>query len=127
MIKRVQIGHHRSFDAALESRGLSLAQWKALREIDANPGMPQLALADRALISAQAFGTLVTRLIARGLVKRSPGEGRATVHALTPKGKTALAEGREVWAAVLEQSFEPLTKVERAELTRLMKKVLREG
>jgi DNA-binding MarR family transcriptional regulator len=53
-------------------------------------------------------------------------KGRATVHSLTAKGKAAFAKGRDVWAAVLEHSFEPLKRAERDELARLLKKILRE-
>jgi DNA-binding MarR family transcriptional regulator len=126
LIKRIQLSHHRTLDADLAAHGLSLVQWKALREIDRHPEMPQLKLAEHAFISAQAFGTLLTRLIARGFVQRSAGEGRATVHSLTAKGKAALAKGRDVWAAVLDHSFEPLKRAERDELARLLKKILRE-
>ena len=101
LIKRVQHGHHRALDARLAPLGLSLVQWNALREIDRHPGCSQLQLAEWTFNSAQALGTLVTRLLALGLVERRPGKGRATVHRLTPRGQALLREGQVVMSRVL--------------------------
>ena len=120
LIKRAQHGHHRALDAGLSCLGVTLVQWNALREIDRNPGDPQLRLAERTFNSAQAFGTLLTRLTALGLVERSPGVGRATVHRLTTKGKALLRKGQVVMGQVLDASFAPLSKADRAELARLL-------
>jgi DNA-binding MarR family transcriptional regulator len=124
LIKKVQHRHHRALDARLGSLGISLVQWNALREIDRNPGSSQLRLAELTFNSAQAFGTLTTRLLRMGWVERRPGEGRATVHALTPKGKTLLRQGRELYLEVLLTSFAPLDEDERAVLMRLLTKML---
>ena len=124
LIKRVQHGHHRTLDSRMSVLGLSLVQWNALREIDRNPRMPQLQLAERTFNSAQAFGTLVARLQKSGLVERSAGEGRATVHRLTAKGKRLLRQGLAVMGEVLDTSFAPLTPADCTELTRLLTLIL---
>jgi DNA-binding MarR family transcriptional regulator len=59
--------------------------------------------------SDQAFGTLATRMIARGLIERVPGPGRAVRHRITPKGSMLLAQGTAVAETVLAESFAPLT------------------
>ncbi|WNG28856.1 MarR family transcriptional regulator [Cystobacter fuscus] len=124
LIKKVQHRHHRALDARLGSLGISLVQWNALREIDRNPGSSQLRLAELTFNSAQAFGTLTTRLMRLGLIERRPGEGRATVHTLTPKGKALLRQGRELHLEVASASFAPLDEDERAVLMRLLTKLL---
>ena len=125
LVKRLQHRHHRSLDAQLAKLDVSLVQWNALREIDRNPGSSQRQLAERTFNSDQAFGTLVTRLGSRGLVEQYAGAGRALLHRLTPKGKKLLAAGQKVMSSVVGASFAPLSKPERAELARLLEKVLR--
>jgi hypothetical protein len=58
------------------------------------------------------------------LIERRPGEGRATVHTLTPKGKALLRQGRELYLEVLSASFAPLDEDECAVLMRLLTKLL---
>jgi len=123
-IKRVQDRHHRVLDARLAALGISLVQWNALREIERNPGSPQLRLAELTFNSAQAFGTLVTRLQRLGFVKRESGEGRAFVHTLTPKGQKLLEQGRHVVQTMLVESFSGLNEEERVALSHLLGKML---
>jgi len=124
LIKRMQHGHHRALDAGLAALDISLVQWNALREIERHPGCSQHQLAEHTFNSDQAFGTLVTRLSARGLIERGPCNGRATVHRLTKKGKALLSDGQQVMSQVVGESFEPLKKSERDELARLLTKIL---
>jgi len=124
LVKRLQHRHHRALDTNLARLGVSLVQWNALREIDRNPGCSQRQLAERTFNSDQAFGTLVTRLQARGLVERHQGVGRATVHELTARGKALLRDGQKIMSGVVGASFAPLKKHEREELARLLTKIL---
>jgi DNA-binding MarR family transcriptional regulator len=127
LIKRVQHGHHRALDTNLAELGITLVQWNALREIERNPGASQHDLAEVTFNSDQAFGTLVTRLKSHGLVERRPGRGRALLLRLTSKGQTLLNDGQEVMTRVLTQSFGPLRQEERAQLWRLLAKILDAG
>jgi DNA-binding MarR family transcriptional regulator len=124
MVKRLQHRHHRALDTRLAKKGSSLVQWNALREIDRSPGLTQHALAEKTFNSDQAFGTLVTRLMARGDVERTTGEGRALKLSLTAKGRSVLRDGQKVMTEVLTTSFAPLSTKERAELGRLLVKLL---
>ena len=124
LIKRVQHGHHRALDKNLSHLGVSLVQWNALREIERNPGWSQHQLAEQTFNSDQAFGTLLTRLQAAGLINRHPGSGRATVHKLTSKGQALLCDGEKIMFEVTNASFIRLTDDEREELARLLSKVL---
>jgi DNA-binding MarR family transcriptional regulator len=123
-IKRLQDQHHRTLDTRLTSLGVSLVQWHALREIDQHPGSSQLRLAELTFNSAQAFGTLVTRMERGGLVRRIPSGGRAFALSLTPKGEKLLSEGRQVVSDVLADSFGALSEKECATLQKLIAKAL---
>ena len=124
LIKRAQYGHHRALDKGLAPLGVSLVQWNALREIERNPGCSQHQLAERTFNSDQAFGSLLTRLLAAGWIERRPGTGRATIHRLTAPGRSLLLGGQKIMSNVLTGSFGPLSKHERQMLARLLKKVL---
>lgn len=124
LIKRVQYGHHRALDTRLASLGISLVQWNALREIERNPGRSQHHLAEQTFNSDQAFGALLNRLQASGMIERGPGQGRAGAQRLTPKGEHLLQEGHGIMSEVTEHSFAHLTDQEQAALERLLAKVL---
>jgi len=123
-IKTIQWRHHRALDSQLLPLGISLVQWNALREINRNPGCSAHRLSELTFNSAQAFGTLLTRLQQLGFVERLPGPGRANTHRLTPGGKAMLAKGQEVLHGVLSASFASLSREERATLSQLLDKLL---
>ncbi|MER6220683.1 helix-turn-helix domain-containing protein [Streptomyces sp900105755] len=95
-VKQAQYRQHRAMDSALAAVGTTLAQWDALRAIDRSPGASARELAAATFQSEQAFGTLVGRLAAQGLVERRPGHGRRIRHHLTPEGERTLAAGHGV-------------------------------
>ena len=123
-VKRLQARHHRALDARLVEIGTSLAHWDALRAIAAVPEATAHELAERTFQTDQAFGTLATRLVARGHITRSPGRGRAIVHRLTPAGAAMLATGTELAEAVIAASFAPLSEAEREALAALLARLL---
>jgi DNA-binding MarR family transcriptional regulator len=124
LIKRVQYGHHRELDKRLAPLGVSLVQWNALREIEQNPRCSQRHLAEKTFNSDQAFGTLLKRMQASGLIESRPGIGRANVQTLTAKGRELLNNGQKIMSEVTQRSFSPLTGAERDELAHLLGKIL---
>src|SRR5687767_11267504 len=100
-VKRAQYRQHRALDSALSVVGTTLAQWDALRAISRAPGASARELAAATFQTEQAFGTLVGRLTAQGLVERRPGHGRRIEHHLTPAGEHVLAVGHKVADKVL--------------------------
>lgn len=116
MIKRAQYQNHRTMDAALKDVGVSLVQWDALRAIDRMPGASGHELAVTTFQSDQAFGTLATRLVERGLITRSAGRGRRLEYALSDAGQTALQDGHSVASSVLDDLFAPLDGDQRSDL-----------
>lgn len=123
-VKRAQHRDHRAVDGALKSLGISLVQWDALRAIDRAPAASSHELALATFQSDQSFGTLATRLVAAGWVERRPGGGRRLDHHLTDEGRRMLAVGHSVAGDMLQQLFEPLDERERADLARLLAKLL---
>ncbi|ROP72599.1 MarR family winged helix-turn-helix transcriptional regulator [Curtobacterium sp. PhB115] len=115
-IKRAQYRNHRTMDTALRDVGVSLVQWDALRAVDRMPGASGHELAVATFQSDQAFGTLATRLVERGLVTRTAGHGRRLEHALTDAGREALRAGHAVAATVLDDLFAPLDERRRSDL-----------
>ena len=123
-VKRLQMRHHRGANAALAPLGLSLVQWDALRHLDQNPRASLHDLAQLTFQSDQAFGTLASRMIDRGLIERLPGPGRAIRHRLTAKGKKLRAAGGEVLDKILTDSFADLSPDELARFGDLLQRVL---
>ncbi|MEU9149524.1 helix-turn-helix domain-containing protein [Streptomyces sp. NPDC048417] len=122
-VKQTQYRQHRALDSALSAVGTTLAQWDALRAIDRSPGASARELAAATFQSEQAFGTLVGRLAAQGLVERRPGHGRRLQHHLTPDGERMLAAGHGVAGEVLAGCFANLTAAERTTLLELLRRL----
>ena len=122
-VKQAQWRHHRSVDRLLAPLGSSTPQWDALRAIDANPNASAHDLAEITFQSDQAFGTLANRLIAHGLVERSPGRGRRVVHRLTGSGQALLEKAQAAVDAFLAESFADLDEPERRVLLGLLERV----
>lgn len=125
-IKRAQYRNHRTMDAALRPVGVTLVQWDALRAIDRMPQASGHDLAVATFQSDQAFGTLATRLVERGLIVRTAGHGRRIEHALTDDGRERLQSGRHIAEEVLSELFAPLDEPERRALATLLRELLRE-
>lgn len=123
VLKRAQYRNHRALDRALAAVGTTLAQWDALRAVAEAPQASAHELAVATFQSDQAFGTLATRLIAQGLVERSPGRGRRIEHRLTDAGEHLLAEASVVATNVAARSFAELSAAELATLHALLARV----
>ncbi|MFI1566199.1 MarR family winged helix-turn-helix transcriptional regulator [Streptomyces sp. NPDC020490] len=122
-VKQAQYRQHRALDGALAAVGTTLAQWDALRAIARTPGASARELAPATFQTEQAFGTLVGRLVAQGLVERRPDRGRRLAHHLTPEGERILDAGHRVADAVLAECFAPLGEEERGVLLGLLERL----
>jgi DNA-binding MarR family transcriptional regulator len=123
-VKRLQVKHHRAATEALRPLGVTLVQWDALRHLHAHPGASLHDLAVLTFQTDQAFGTLATRLEARGLIRRVNGSGRAIRPELTPEGERVRAEGQAVTERVIRASFGPLDAGEQAALGGMLQRLL---
>lgn len=122
-VKQTQYRQHRALDTALSAVGATLVQWDALRAIDRSPGASARTLAAATFQSEQSFGTLVGRLVTKGLVDRRPGHGRRIAHHLTPAGEQTLAAGHKVADEVLTECFAPLSGADRTTLLGLLRRL----
>lgn len=125
LVKRVQSRHHRLLDTALSERGLSLVQWDALRSLERHPDATLHELAVSTFQSDQGFGTLAARMVERGLVTRTPGQGRAVHLVMTARGRALLAEGHEVVDDVLARTLSPLSERQLQQLGGLLTRLAR--
>jgi DNA-binding MarR family transcriptional regulator len=119
-VKRLQMRHHRALNAALAKLDVSIVQWDALRHLDENPGASLHDLARLTFQSDQAFGTLATRMIERGLIERLEGPGRAVRHRLTDEGRSLRRAGDKIVERVLTESFALLTPKQLATFDKLL-------
>jgi DNA-binding MarR family transcriptional regulator len=119
-VKRLQMRHHRAANAGLARLDISIVQWDALRNLDENPGASLHDLAQLTFQSDQAFGTLASRMIERGLIERMAGPGRAVRHRLTDEGRKLRRAGDKIVDRVLTESFAPLTPKQLASFDELL-------
>jgi DNA-binding MarR family transcriptional regulator len=123
-VKQAQYRQQRALETRLAPLGTTLVQWDALRAIGRNPGASGHELAVATFQGDQAFGTLANRLVAQGLIERTPGRGRRIEHRLTDAGERMLAAGRPVHLEVLTEAFVPLDEGERETLLGLLEKLV---
>ena len=118
----------RSWGGALEPWGLSPHQARALRSVGRADGLRLSDLADALRIAPRSATEVVDALVERALVARTPdpGDRRAVVVRLTDAGRAALAEVEAARAADAERLFSSLDAHERADLARLLRRLVEE-
>lgn len=119
-IKRIQSRHLHALGVALRPLGVTLVQWDALRQMHRHPHASLHDLAQLTYQSDQAFGTLATRMVARGLIERVTTPGRVVRHRLTEKGEDLRARGAAVVDATLADSLGGLDESDLVTLHRLL-------
>ena len=122
-VKRLQVRNHRAATEALRPLDVTLVQWDALRHLHAHPGASLHDLAVLTFQTDQAFGTLATRLEARGLIRRV-GAGRAIRPELTPEGERVFEEGSKLTMQASSRAFAPLDDNERGVLGGMLERLL---
>ena len=124
-VKRLQIQHQRAANDALQRLGLTIVQWDALRHFAGHPGASLHDLAVLTFQTDQSMGALAGRLVARGLLRRVSGPGRAVRHELTPAGTALFQQAADVMDGVLTASFRPLSADELATFDALLQRLVR--
>ena len=118
----------RSWGGALEPWGLSPHQARALGTVGRTDGLRPSDLADALRIAPRSATEVVDALVERSLVTRTPdpGDRRAVVVRLTDAGRTALAQVEAARASDAERLFARLDDAERADLARLLRRLVEE-
>jgi DNA-binding MarR family transcriptional regulator len=121
-VKRLQWRHHREANTRLATIGLSLVQWDVLRHLHREPDASLHALAQLTFQTDQSMGSLATRMIGRGLLRRLEGPGRAVRHEVTEAGEQARVAGAGLVDEIMTATVGRLTETERATLLALLTK-----
>jgi DNA-binding MarR family transcriptional regulator len=121
-VKRLQWQHHTEATKLLAPLGVSLPQWDVLRRLYEHPDASLHDLAQLTFQTDQSMGSLATRMIARGLITRLEGPGRAIRHKPTPEGDRIREAGADLLDTVLTASVGSLTPTERETLLSLLTK-----
>ncbi len=118
----------RVFAAQAERRtGLSGAQLFVLQQLGEAPAQSLNELAARTRTHQSSVSTVVTRLVARGLVARhrAPEDGRRLLLELSPAGRAVLAEAPETAQTRLIAALERLPGRELVALRRGLERLVR--
>jgi DNA-binding MarR family transcriptional regulator len=116
LIGRVDRIIRRSFEAVLDSHGVTLAQYTALSVLAARPGLSSAQLARRSLVSPQGMNNIVNDLENKGLIERTPHEngGRILRVAISPQGVKVLELCDEAVSQIEDALLSSLTDEHRA-------------
>jgi DNA-binding MarR family transcriptional regulator len=112
--------------AAFAAYDVTPSQVRAIRVLTGEGGgVRSKELAERLRIAPRSATEVVDALEAKGLVTRSPdpGDRRATLVALTDRGRALSEEVRRARGAESERMFERLSATDRADLARILAKL----
>lgn len=128
-LKRAQLRVFEGFMESVAPLKLTPAQFSVLMLLDSNVGRNQTEIAAALGILRPNFVPLLDGLESRGLCKRkrSTDDRRSHVLVLTDKGRTTLAEAKQLVAIKHEKRLaELLTNAERTQLLTLLDRLARE-
>jgi DNA-binding MarR family transcriptional regulator len=114
-----------AFAHALQERELSVAEWVALNQIDAAPGLSCAALAAAMGMTRGAISKIVDKLQDKQWMARaiSAGDNRVQVLSLTRRGRRLLPELTRIADANDTHFFGALSSAEQATLRNLLRKL----
>jgi DNA-binding MarR family transcriptional regulator len=117
---------HTRVATALESIGLTPASFGLLNILGAREGAMQQELGSAMGVDPSTMVSLIDQLESAGLAKRQPhpADRRARAVALTPKGRRALAKGRQMASQVEDDVLGGLSAAERQKLLTLLRRAL---
>lgn len=124
-VRRVQLANFRGFAQRVRKPKATPTQFTMLVLIDASPGMSQVELGTVLDMDRATTMTVVDKLEARKWVvrKRSTVDRRKHELHLSPQGRTALTAMKKAVDEHEQEFSSRLTKREKAELLRLLKKL----
>ena len=129
MIRRLHQIHAALF--AEEAAGLDITppQFGVLSVIAVQPGLDQSAIAEEIGVDRATLASVVARLEAAGLVRRtiSKADRRQKLLSLTPRGRTILARMQGPVQRAQERVLEPLPAKEREQFLKLLHRLVDGG
>lgn len=115
----------RPWATALRAHGINPRQFSMLAWLAQAPGLSQAELARRVMVTPQSMSESLTALMDAGwIARRALERGHAAELQLTPQGRRLLTKAYPVVLATNRESFAGLTSAERAELARLLHKLI---
>jgi len=125
---RRAVQHYAALWASIVTAGLTSPQFAVLALLDsADDGLDQRSIAEGAALDKSTCGDLIDRLARRGLVEAGidPANRRRKIVRMTEAGRQRLAETAAQQRDVHQAALAELSETERAELNRLLLKMLR--
>lgn len=121
-IGRVNQGIRRRMRTTLTQWGLSVQEFTTLSVLSSRPGLSNAQLARRALVTPQAMIEILSKLEARGLVRREvdPAHGRILRAELTPAARALIVDAELAIQAIQEEMLVSVSAGDRAATTRAM-------
>jgi DNA-binding MarR family transcriptional regulator len=103
-------------------KGLSVPQFRALVQIQANPEISLSCVAEHLGASLPTTSRLIANLVTKGFLTRteSPSDRRQVELALTPRGMAIIDAARAASIEQMEREFEPLPPADRATVCEAM-------
>lgn len=120
-----QVSH--AFAQKLAARGVTVAEWVAMRELFDGPGMVPSALAERLGMTRGAVSKLADRLEAKGMAERAASDADRRSHtlSLTATGRRLVPALAALADANDAEFFGHLGRAERAAIVAAMKDIVR--
>lgn len=118
-----------AFAGRLQGKGVTVAEWVAMRRLFGEGGVAPSLLADRIGMTRGAITKLADRLIDKELVIRraDPQDGRAQTLALTARGRALVPELAALADDNDTEFFRPLTVQERRVLRQLLERLVEQN
>jgi DNA-binding MarR family transcriptional regulator len=115
----------RSFEENARRHGITLPQWRLIRQLQASGELSQTSLAGLVDSDPMTVSRMVERMEAGGLVERraDPNDSRAKLVRLTPSAKALIEKMRRVGVNVFENALEGVSDAERATLLKALNRI----
>ncbi len=125
-LKRAEQTLMRAKSAALKEVGVTLAQYVALAELEAHPGVAGATLARACLVTPQAMMVVLKSMDEQGLIERTPHPRHGSVMEirLTDVGREALSAGRRQVEPLERRLLDAFSAGELATLRALLTRVV---
>src|SRR5438270_655067 len=106
--------------------GVTPVQFAILNALIEDPGEDQITLAGKVAFDAATFGSVISRLEAKGWVRRKPDaqDRRRKLLWITPEGEKAAIAMKRVVAKAQSRILAPLDAAERDQFIRLLDKLV---